>query len=200
MKTTRWTPIALLLALAGCTPLGAAVGAGASVGVAAVEERGLGGAIDDAKIRLDINHLWFQHDLEMYRQVTLAITEGRVLLTGTVDKPEYRLDAVRLAWQAAGVRTVINEIQVSDQTGFADLATDLKIANQLRSKLLFDKAINNVNYTIDSVNSVVYLMGIAQNQAEIDRVVGHAREVPHVKRIANHVLLKSDPRRFEFQR
>jgi len=200
MKTTRWTPIALLLALAGCTPLGAAVGAGSSVGLAAVEERGLGGAVDDAKIRLDINHLWFQHDLEMYRQVTLGITEGRVLLTGTVDKPEYRLDAVRLAWQAAGVRTVINEIQVSDQTGFADLATDLKIANQLRSKLLFDKAINNVNYTIDSVNSVVYLMGIAQNQAEIDRVVGHAREVPYVKRIANHVLLKSDPRRFEFQR
>lgn len=200
MKTTPWTPIALLLALAGCTPLGAAVGAGASVGVAAVEERGLGGAIDDAKIRLDINHLWFQHDLEMYRQVTLGITEGRVLLTGTVDKPEYRVDAVRLAWQAAGVRTVINEIQVSEQTGFADLATDLKIANQLRSKLLFDKAINNVNYTIDSVNSVVYLMGIAQNQAEIDRVVGHAREVPYVKRIANHVLLKDDPRRFEFQR
>jgi osmotically-inducible protein OsmY len=199
MKTI-WKPIALMGALVGCTPLGATVGAGARVGVAAIEERGLAGAVDDAKIRLDINHLWFQHDLEMYRQVTLIIIEGRVLLTGTVDKAEYRLDAVRLAWQAPGVRAVLNEIQVNDQTHIADLATDLQIANQLRSKLLFDKAINNVNYTIDSVNSVVYLMGIAQNQAEIDRVIGHAREVPFVKRIANHVVLKDDPRRFRFQR
>jgi osmotically-inducible protein OsmY len=191
-------PLALLasaLASSSCTPLGAAVGAGAAVGTAAAEERGLAGAADDAKIQLDINHLWFQHDLEMYRKISMSVSEGRVLLTGSVEKPENRVDAVRLTWQAAGVKEVINEVQVVDQSGIADYATDVKITAQMRSKLLFDKAVKNINYTVDCVNSTLYIMGIAQNQAEIDRINAHAREIPHVKRVVNHAVLKDDPRR-----
>jgi osmotically-inducible protein OsmY len=188
-------PLALLALAPACTPLGAAVGAGASVGAAAAEERGLAGAADDMKIQLDIHHFWFQHDLEMYRKVTMTVSEGRVLLTGSVEKPEHRVDAVRLTWQAPGVKEVINEIQVVDQSGIADYATDVRIAAQMRSKLLFDKAIKNINYTIDCVNSTIYVMGIAQNQAEIDRVNAHAREIAHVKRVVNHAVLKDDPRR-----
>ena len=97
-------------ALSGCA--GAVVGAGATAGVAAAEERGLDGAVDDTKIRAEINHYWFQHDVEMYRKVGLTISEGRVLLTGVVPTDAGRADAVRLAWQAAGVREVINEIAV----------------------------------------------------------------------------------------
>jgi osmotically-inducible protein OsmY len=122
VKQLRPVVVAIVLAsagmLSGCA--GALIGAGASTGVAAAEERGLEGALDDAKIRAEINHLWFQRDIEMYRQVTLTIKEGRVLLTGTVPQPEARVEAVRLAWQAVGVREVLNEIQVHGDSGFAD--------------------------------------------------------------------------------
>lgn len=188
---------AVLLALStlsACAPV-IVGGAAAGAGVSAAQERGMGGAVDDAKIRAEINHLWLQHDHKMYVDVGLTITEGRVLLTGKVEKPETRVDAVRLAWQAAGVREVINEIQVTDQSSLMDYGRDVIIANTLRSKLLLDSEVKSINYSVDVVNRVVYLMGIAQDAAELERVIAHARNISYVNRVISYVVLKDDPRR-----
>jgi osmotically-inducible protein OsmY len=180
--------------LSGCAAT--VVGAGASAGVAAAEERGLEGAVDDVKIRAEINHLWFQKDIEMYRQVGLTISEGRVLLTGIVPTEQARADAVQLSWQAGGVKEVLNEIMVRPEGEAAiDQGTDIVIAQKLKARLMFDKEIRNINYTVDVVDGVVYLMGIAQNENEMERVIAHARDVANVKRVVNHVRLKTDPRR-----
>lgn len=199
MKTLRpavTTAFILLSAglLSGCA--GAAIGAGATTATAAAEERGLEGAVDDVKIRAEINHLWFQRDVEMYRQVTLTIKEGRVLLTGTVPTPEARIEAVRLAWQPAGVREVLNEIQVSNgESGFTDFTRDIAISQKMKAKLLFDKEIRNINYTVDVNEGIIYLMGIAQNEGELERVIAYARDISGVRGVVNHVRLKNDPRR-----
>ena len=179
----------------GCDPITATVGGAGAVGMGAAEERGLEGAMDDTKIRADINGLWIKEDFSMFRQVTLDVNEGRVMLTGSVEKPETRVEAVRLAWQAAGVRQVIDEIQVTDQSGIISGMQDSWIANKLRTKLMFDGQIKNINYTVEVENGVVYLMGIAQSQDELDRVIATARDTNDVKKVVNHVLLKSDPRR-----
>jgi len=195
----RAAPVSLLLAaltLSACDPLTVTVvGAGGAVGMGAAEERGLEGAVDDTKIRTSINALWIDKDFTMFREVTLTVNEGRVMLTGSVEQPETRVEAVRLAWQAAGVRQVIDEIQVTDQSGIASSLQDSWIANKLRTELMFDSDVRNINYTVDVENSVIYLMGIAQNQEELDRVLATARDISGVKKVVNHVLLKSDPRR-----
>ncbi|NQU70649.1 MAG: BON domain-containing protein [Rhodospirillales bacterium] len=185
--------IAILPGLAGC--VGAVVGAGAVATSAAVQERGLKGGIDDTVIRARINSLWLDHDVDMYRLVSLSVVEGRVLLTGQVRLPQMRIDAVRLTWKAKGVREVINEIKVTDEGGIVSYARDSWISTQLKSRLLFDKKILSINYSIETVNGAVYLMGIAQNQAELDRITNHARTLRYVKRVVSYVQLKDDPRR-----
>jgi osmotically-inducible protein OsmY len=185
----------LLVAVSQSSCIVAGVGAAGAVGTGAAEERGFEGAVDDTKIRTQINGLWIDKDFTLFREVTLTVNEGRVMLTGSVEKPETRIEAVRLAWQAAGVRQVIDEIQVTDQSGFKSGVQDAWIANKLRTKLMFDSEIKNINYTVDVENGVVYLMGIAQNQEELDRVIATARDISDVKKVVNHVLLKNDPRR-----
>lgn len=175
----------LALSTAGCASL--VVGGAATAGVAAAQERGLDGAARDTVIRAKINDLWFRHNVEMFRKLGLTVNEGRVLVTGRATTPEMRLDAVRLAWQVDGVTEVINEIEVDDKSGIQDAARDTWIATQLRGKLMFDREISSINYTIDTVNGVIYLMGSARNQAELDRVTGHARSLPHVKRVVSYV-------------
>ena len=88
-----------------------------------------------------------------------------------------------------------DEIQVSQEAGIASAAKDAWIANKLRTQLMFDGDIKNINYTIDVVNGVVYLMGIAQDHKELNRVIALARDISDVKRVVNHVMLKTDPRR-----
>jgi osmotically-inducible protein OsmY len=187
--------LALGLLAGGCTVWGAAAGAGAVGVTAAQTEKGFRRSMSDTEIRIAINDLWLQADEEMFRKVNLQVQEGRVLLTGNVRLPEQRVEAVRLAWQAPGVREVINEIEVTDASGLGNTARDTWISTQLRSTLLVDKEISSINYSIETVNQVVYLMGVAQSQAELDRVVGHAKTISYVRRVLSYVLLKDDPAR-----
>lgn len=181
-------------ALQGC--IEAVVGAGAATGVAAVQERGVKGAVSDTAIRAEINHYWLQRDEKLFLDCNLQIHEGRVLVTGAVKDADTRAEAIQLAWKAKGVREVINEIEVTDEGGIGAYARDTAIVTELRSKLLFTKDIDSVNYSIESVNGVVYLLGVAQNQAELDKVLEIARNIRYVRRVVSHVLMKDDPRRF----
>src|SRR5690606_38315799 len=125
--------------LAGCTPLGVGITAGSTAGVAAAREGGIQASLEDAKISAKINDLWFRHDFEMFRKLNLTVNQGRVLITGVVQKPENRVEAVRLAWQAEGVKQVINEIKVDQAEGIKGWARDTWITGRLRSAMLFDK-------------------------------------------------------------
>jgi len=185
----------LAVLAAGCSPIGAAAGVGAVGATAAQSEKGFRRSVADTEIRIAINDLWFKADEEMFRKVNLQVQEGRVLLTGNVRLPEQRVEAVRLAWQAPGVREVINEIEVNDTSGVTDLARDTWISTQLKTDLLFDQDVSSIDYSIETVNQVIYLMGVARSQAELNRVVGHAKDISYVRRVVNYVLLKDDPRR-----
>ena len=48
---------------------------------------------------------------------------------------------------------------------------------------------------VKTVGGIVYLMGIAQNRNELDRVTNHARNLNYVRRVVSYVRLKDDPRR-----
>ena len=90
------------------------------------------------------------------------------------------------------MREVINEINVDKSSGISGYATDAWITGQLKSKLLLDKYIQSINYTVETVNGTVYLMGVAQDQKELDRVVNHARTVGRVRNVVSYVRLRGE--------
>ncbi len=183
---------ALLLAavvVSACTP-GTLIGAAATGGVAIAEERTVGQQIDDATINATISEGLFSYNEQLFQDISIDVTEGRVLLTGKVLEPEDRMEAVRIAWQAEGVKEVLNEIQVTDKGGFESYLSDVRISNELRTDLLFDSQIESINYNVDTVGQIVYITGIAQDQDELDRVIGHARVISGVKQVVSHVRIK----------
>jgi len=183
----------LAAALGACSPTGMAIGAAATVATAASEERGLGGVVDDAAIQTEINGLWLEHDFDMYRAVDMTVHEGRVLLTGEAPTPQARVDAVRLAWRADGVKTVINEIKVDDTSTLFDQAADMAIARKLQTRLLFDQRVRSINYNVDVVNGTVYLMGVAQSRDHLNRAIDYARDMRGVRHVVSHVRIKGEP-------
>ncbi|MEZ0224047.1 MAG: BON domain-containing protein [Alphaproteobacteria bacterium] len=176
----------------GCTMVGLAAGAGATIGVAAAQEGGLKGATTDVSIRVAITDLWLKHDPDMYRRLALTVREGRVLVTGSVPNPDMRVDAIRLAWQAEGVRQVINEVTIDKGGGVTGFVTDSWITGNIKTHLTFDKYIQSINYTIDTTQGTVYVMGIAQDQAELDRVLNYARNTKYVKNVVSYVRLRGE--------
>ena len=181
------------LALSGCGEL--LVGGAATGGVAAVQERSIGDAVDDLTIRAELNQLFFEDNVDLLSSVSFNVIEGRVLLKGAVKKQEHRIHALELTWRASGVREVINEIQVTNQGGIVNYARDTWISTQLKAKMLFNKNIFAINYNVETINGIVYVVGIAQSQAELDMVIEHARRIKTVKQVVSHVVMKDDTRR-----
>ena len=180
------------LAVSGCPAPVLLAGAGATGAVVVAEERSVDDVVDDTGIRLAINRAWLEADTTIFSNLNTRVTEGRVLITGVVEDPQQRLEAVRLAWQVDGVREVINEIEVAQPQGFSGFARDTAISGQIESRLLFDTSIRSINYSVVTDNRVVYLMGIAQDEAERARVIDHARQIPYVRRVVDYTRLKTD--------
>lgn len=175
--------------LGSCATAAIATGAGATLGVAAASEGGVKGTWDDFRIQAQINELWFSSDIEMFRKLDLTVNQGRVLITGVVQNPEHRVEAVRLAWQPNGVQQVINEITIAESEGILGFAKDSWIATRLRTAITLNKDVQSLNYNIDVVQGVIYLMGVAQSQKEIDLVIGSGRVISGVKRVVSYVKL-----------
>ena len=189
--------LALLLAgplsLTGCAEF--VISAVTTTSLAMAEERTLGDAVEDLGIQAELNHLFFQDDLALYRDVSFSVVEGRVLLKGSVPTHEDRIRASWVARQATGISEVINEMQVTAESGILNYARDRWISLQVDAKLLLDFDILSINYDVETVNGTVYLLGIAQSEDELKRVEEHASSIGGVKGVVSHVVMKDDPRR-----
>ena len=184
--------LVLCLTLAGCSPIGTAVGVAATTANLATQERGLVTGVDDNLIWIGINERLFRKDLNLFQKVSLQVHEGRVLLTGFVQKPEHRVLATELAWQAANVREVDNQIEIGRGLDTGDYAEDAYLISRLRVKLMADSQVRANNYSIDCIRSTIYLIGVAQDKIELQRVIDHARDIPYVKSVVSRVRLVDD--------
>ena len=181
----------LPVALGGCpAAIVGGLAAAGGAGYAANQERGVGGAFDDAAIKTNIQNAWLQVNPLMQRDFSVTVYQGRVLLTGATPNPEMKTQAEQVASQIPGVRMVYDEIEVGPTESAWQSVKDTWISSQIRSNLVFAGNVRSVNYTIDAVNGSVYLIGSARSQAELDKVTNVARNVPDVKRVVSYVEIR----------
>jgi osmotically-inducible protein OsmY len=179
--------LTLLAPLSGCVSM--VIGAGATVGVAAMEERPLKVHLRDTTIATEIRYNLVEASEKFITGVGIEVYEGKALITGVVENEAMRARALKLVWKVEGLKDVYNELQVGDN-GITNFAKDSWVTTQLKSKTTFDQDVLAINYMIETVNGVVYLIGIAQSKREIDKVIAHARSLGYVKRVISHVRIK----------
>jgi osmotically-inducible protein OsmY len=196
MISLRYFVFLLLLPVALTSCRSMLVTSAAQVGMLHQEERSYGQALDDTGIYTEITHHFVQSDVnDMLINVDVRVHEGRVLLTGSTSNPATAEEAERLAWLASGVREVINEVQVTEPRSVASYARDEAIETQINGRLLTTKGIRSVNYTVEVVDGVVYLLGVAQDVQEIKTAAYLAGKTRGVKEVVVHVRPKDHPLR-----
>lgn len=165
------------------------VGTGAAIGIAAFEERPLATIARDTKITAQLRIALLEKSETHFTAVSIEVFEGRVLLTGIVPNEKIRADAVNLAWKTDSVKAVLNELGLG-KLSLLDTTKDSWISAQLKSKMTIDKHIHAINFSIETVAGIIYLIGVAQNQAEMDKVIAHARTIRYVEKVISHVRVK----------
>jgi len=202
MKLTGDTFTSLLLLSLPFICSGCAVAIPAGVigtGILIAEERSIGRVIDDHVIVAKIKSAFLAQDAKhLLTNVSVNSVEGRVLLTGPVIDEERAEQAARIAWTVPGVAKVMNELIISDEQG-GDHVSDAWINSQIRGKFMLEKQLYSANYTIEVDHEVVFLLGVANSEQELEKALDLASSVTGVKRVVNYVVLKNDPRRIPKQ-
>jgi len=187
--------VAALMVLSSCAPV-AIAGAGATAAKVGSQERSVGNAVDDLGIETQVEHKLFRSNFDMlFAKVDVDVIERRVFLTGNIARPEDGVKAVQLAWEVPGVKEVVNELQLDGGGSFRARTQDIWIQTQIKSRLLFTKGIHSANYNIESVDGIVYLMGIAVNEQELHNVTDIVSRTQGVRQVVSHVVLAGDERR-----
>jgi osmotically-inducible protein OsmY len=161
------------------------------------QERSLPSAVGDLRIQATFNARLIGESTTLFAKVDSTVTEGRMHVTGTVPTVEDRQKVTRIAWSIPSVTQVINDVEVTSSAGIVDEAKDRWITARLRSLLIADGSIRDSNYAIDTSNGTIYLNGIAQDEAERNRVLRHAGSIGEARKVVDHVIMKDDPRRQE---
>lgn len=183
-----------MVMLASCGA-GLAVGTGAVVTRTVLEERSTMAALQDTEIQLSLNNRFLNHSTELFDDISTSVVEGRVVLKGSVPQRAQKIEATRLAWETPGVASVTDELTVKEDSGAVAYVEDAWISNQLRLGLLTDTNVSSVNYTVETVDKVIHLTGIARSRKELGLVIDRAAGIPGVERVISHVLTIDDPRR-----
>ena len=65
---------------------------------------------------------------------------------------------------------------------------------EIRARIISDKSINSINFSIDVVNDKAYISGVAKNKIEMNLVKNHASSARFVKEVYNYIILNKDTR------
>ena len=184
--------IFLLILIQACSPFIGAAGI-ASLGSAS-NEKGLATSLSDTIISTRISNKIFKYNPDLIKDTRVFVNDGSVLLTGKVIKPENKIELTKIIWKIKGVREVNNEVQITDGSSIKNIARDIASMAEIKARIMTNKNINSLNFSINVVNDIAYLSGIAENEEEMKLVKDNAASARFIKEVFNFISLSTDLR------
>ena len=158
----------------------------------AMDPRTLGTQIDDSIMDKSLDAKLLSTNKNYFLNVKTKIIDGRIFITGKVDKIEEKLNITKMAWETKGARSVKNNIVVKQKFSFKNAAVDVLITSQLRTALILNKKVKAANFNIDTLNQKTYIFGIAHSNEEKKEIIQEAKQIVDLKELVPSILMLSD--------
>jgi len=180
--------IIIIILLPSCTSIGR-FGTGVDI---TFDPRTIGMQIDDTIMQKNLTARLALADKKYFISIQSEVLDGRIFLSGKVDKPEEKIKITKMAWETKGVRAVKNAITIKGESTFKSTAKDILITSQLRSALIFNKKTKSRNYTLETINKKIYIFGIAMDLDEKKEVINEANKIYDVEEIFPSIYLATE--------
>ena len=177
-----------ILFLVSCSTAGK-FGAGVDI---TFDPRTIGMQIDDTIMQKNLNARLALTEKKYFLSIQSEVIDGRIFLSGKVDRPEEKIKITKMAWETKGVRSVKNAITIRGKSNFKNTAKDILITSQLRTALILNKKTKARNYTLETIDKNIYIFGIAMDEDEKKEVIKEANKIYDVKKIIPSIYLTSE--------
>ena len=183
--------ISLIIIIIFLTSCSSATQFGTGVNIT-FDPRTIGMQIDDTIMQKNLSARLALTEKKYFLTIQSEVLDGRIFLSGKVDKPEEKIKITKMAWETKGVRSVKNAITIKGHSNFKNTAKDILITSQLRAALIFNKNTKARNYTLETVNKNIYIFGIAMDEEEKKEVINEANKIYDVKEVIPSIYLASE--------
>lgn len=177
--------IGLCILLSACQFAGTLFTGARKVTTVLLDDRSFSDDLKDAQINMALREDFINLDPKLGLDISPDVFEGAVLLTGTLPNIEMIQEILQITWSTPDVKCVYNYIRVAEPPSLEIVNTDAAVSGTIRTQLTFTKGINSSNYKLIMENGVIYIMGIAQNQQELDRVISVIKNTVGVQKVVN---------------
>ena len=178
----------IIIFLSSCSPAGR-FGAGVDI---TFDPRTIGMQIDDTIMQKNLVARLSLSEKKYFLNIQVEVLDGRIFLSGKVDKPEEKIKVTKLAWETKGVREVKNALTIKGNSNFKQTAKDILITSQLRTALIFNKKTKARNYTLETINKKIYIFGIAMDIEEKKEVLLEAEKIYDVEKVIPSIYLATE--------
>ena len=180
--------IFLIIILTSCSSVGR-FGAGVDI---TFDPRTIGMQIDDTIMQKNLSARLALAEKKYFLSIQSKVMDGRIFLSGKVDEPEEKIKITKMAWETKGVRSVKNAITIKGQNSFKSTAKDILITSQLRTALIFNNKTKARNYTLETINGNIYIIGIAMDREEKKEVINETNKIYDVKEVFPSIYLATE--------
>lgn len=149
----------------------------------------------DAWIALKVRSELLFHSNVSATSTKVDVSNGVVLLTGTVDNSAQKDLTEAYAKDVAGVTSVTNDLVVKDNannTTMSESIDDASITSQVKYELLDHKSTSAIKTKVTTKDGVVMISGDASSDAEKDLVSKLANSVRGVRSVENNMTVRSN--------
>ena len=169
-------------------------GVGAIAFSSSAQEKGLGTSINDKVIYVKLRNAIYDWNPSVSENISLSVDNGSILITGKLKNVDTKVKLTKIIWEINGVKEVNNKVQISETSNFKNIAKDLASLGEIKAKLMASKKLNSLNFSIDVVNNIAYISGVASSEEEISIVTQIAQEARFIKEVQNFVKVNKDKR------
>jgi osmotically-inducible protein OsmY len=169
-------------------------GVGAIAFSSSAQEKGLGTSINDKVIYVKLRNAIYDWDPSISENLSLSVDNGSILVTGKLKNIDTKVQLTKIIWEISGVKEVNNKVQISETNNLKNIAKDLASLGEIKARLMASKKLNSLNFSIDVVNNIAYISGVASSEEEISIVTQIAQEARFIKEVQNFVKVNKDKR------
>ena len=169
-------------------------GVGAIAFSSSAQEKGLGTSINDKVIYIKLRNAIYDWNPSVAEKISISVDDGSILITGNLKNVDTKIKLTKVIWEVNGVKEVNNKVQISETNNLKNIAKDLASLGEIRARLMASKKLNSLNFSVDVVNNIAYISGIASSEEEIAIVTRIAQETRFIKEVQNFVKVNNDKR------
>ena len=169
-------------------------GVGAVAFSSSAQEKGLGTSINDKVTYLKLRNIIYEWNSSVSEKISISVDDGSILVTGQLKNVETKINLTKVIWEVNGVKEVNNKVQISETSNLKNIAKDLASLGEIRARLMASKELNSLNFSVDVVNNIAYISGIASSAKEIAIVSQIAQEAKFIKEVQNFIKVNKDKR------